>query len=397
LNVGRELSGLARLAPVLEALPGPAYLVGGTVRDLLLGHPARFDFDVVVIGDGETFALQLGERLGGRVTTHGRFGTATVYYGDGAHVDVATARTETYAAPAALPDVAPAISIEADLARRDFTINALAVSLPDGELVDPFEGRLHLADRIVRVLHEHSFVDDPTRILRAVRYEARLRFRMDPKTETLALLAIPELARPSGARVREELISLLEEDEAATALQRLHDLGVDKALHPQLSFEERGLLATLRELATRYHLPRARWELGVLAIAPPQGWLDTLNVPRVVAARVDAATGEAAGLRARLQEGASLSPAQAVEEIERTGPDTPLLALAQEDIGLLRSYFEQWRNVRLELTGDDLAALGLGESPRVGEVLAELRRRKLDGRLDDRAAELAAARELIAR
>src|SRR5919197_5930070 len=183
MNLARELSGLERFEPVLDALPGPAYLVGGTVRDLLLGLPQRFDFDLAVVGDAERFAGHLAARLGGRLTTYGQFGTARVDYDDRAHVDVATARTESYAAPAALPDVAPADSIEDDLTRRDFTINAMAVSLPDGELVDPFGGRSHLADRLVRGLPEQSFVDDPTRIFRAARYEGKLRFPMGPKTE----------------------------------------------------------------------------------------------------------------------------------------------------------------------------------------------------------------------
>jgi tRNA nucleotidyltransferase (CCA-adding enzyme) len=395
LNLARQLGALERLGPVLDALPGPAFLVGGTVRDLLLRRPPQFDFDLAVVGDAEAFARELAQRLAGRVTTYDRFGTATVHYGDGAHVDVATARTEKYAAPGALPDVAPAASIEEDLARRDFTINAMAVALPNGDLVDPFEGQRHLADRLVRVLHEGSFVDDPTRIFRAARYEARLGFRMDPKTETLALMSLPELRRLSGARVREELVALLEEDAAALALQRLHRLEADRALNPELSFDEQGLIEALRELAARYGLPRARWELGLLSIAPPPGWLDELAVPRVVVVRVEAAIREAPALRARLRE-AWLTPAEAVEEIERTGPDTPLLALAQEDIRLLRDYFERWRHVRLDITGEDLAALGLDESPRVGEVLAELRRRKLNGGLEGRAEELAAARELIA-
>jgi tRNA nucleotidyltransferase (CCA-adding enzyme) len=396
LNLTRELSRLERLAPVLDALPGPAYLVGGTVRDLLLERPAEFDFDLTVIGDPETFAQTLARRLDGRVTTHGRFGTATVHYDDGARVDVATARTETYAAPAALPEVAPASSIDPDLARRDFTINAMAVSLPDGELVDPFGGRLHLIEALVRVLHERSFDDDPTRIFRAVRYEARLRFRMDPKTETLALMAVRQLPRLSGARIRDELVPLLGEDEAAAALERLHRLGADAALDPRLSFRDTGLVAMIRELAERYGLARTRAELGLLALAPPPGWLDELKLPRAVVTRVEAAVREAPELRARLR-AAALTPAEVVEEIERTGPDTPLLALAQDDLPLIREYFERWRDVRPELTGNDLAVLGLDESPRVGEVLAELRRRKLNGDLHDRAAELDAARSLIGR
>jgi tRNA nucleotidyltransferase (CCA-adding enzyme) len=389
-----RLEGLEHLRPVLEALPGPAYVVGGAVRDLLLYRPG-FDLDLVVVGDAEAYAQALGERLGGRVVTHGHFGTAVVHFGDGRHLDVAMARTETYPAPGALPEVAPASSIEDDLARRDFTINAMAISLPDEELVDPFSGRSHLADRLVRVLHERSFVDDPTRIFRAAQYEGRLGFRMDPKTETLALMAVPGVRNLSGARVREELTAILAEERAPAILRRLHELGVDEALHPDLRFPEDGrLLERLRHLAAQY-APAPQWELGFLALAPPPGWLDELKVPRWAVTRIEAAVQEAPFLRARLRR-LDLRPADVVEAVEGTGADTPLLALAQEDIPALHDYFLRLRDVHVELTGDDLAALGLGQSPRVGEVLAELRRRRLNGELDSRAAEIAAARELIA-
>jgi tRNA nucleotidyltransferase (CCA-adding enzyme) len=390
--IARELSGLERFGPVLDALPRPAYLVGGTVRDLLLHLPPRFDFDLVVIGDAEAFARTLAERLGGTVTTHGRFGTATVHYGDRAHVDVATARTESYAAPAALPDVAAATTIDEDLRRRDFTINAMAVSLPDTELVDPFDGLRHLDERLIRVLHEQSFVDDPTRIFRGARYEARLHFRMDPKTETLALLAVPEVRRLSGARVREELYAIFAEDEAPAALARLHRFGVDEALG--MTFPDRSVLPALRALDAQYGLRFAPEHLGLLAIDAPAEKLDELKVERRLVRSTDAAHEDAAALRDELA--GTPSPAEIVDAVERTGPDTALYALALGDHPALRSYFERLRNVRLDLGGDDLAALGLAESPRVGEVLAELRRRKLNGELDGRAEELAAARELIA-
>jgi tRNA nucleotidyltransferase (CCA-adding enzyme) len=393
MNLARELGGLERFEPVLEALPGPSYLVGGTVRDLLLGNPPRFDFDVAVVGEAEPYARTLADRLGGRLTTHGRFGTATVHYGDGAHVDVATARTETYPSPAALPEVAPASTIEQDLRRRDFTINAMAIALPDGELLDPFGGQEHLRERLIRVLHEGSFEDDPTRIFRAARYEARLGFRMDPKTETLALLAVPQLRPLSGARVREELFAIFHEDEAERALHRLHGLGVDTAL--ELEFPaEAGLLARLRELAGEYDLNLVPEHVGLLAVQAPPGKLDALKVPRRIAGSVDTAHAEAGALRERLA--TASSPAKIVEEVEQTGPDTALYALALDELPALREYFERLRHVRLEIDGSDLAALGLDESPRVGEVLAELRRRKLNGQLDGLSAELAAARELVA-
>jgi tRNA nucleotidyltransferase (CCA-adding enzyme) len=393
--VGRELRSLARFSPLLDALPGPAYLVGGTVRDLLLYRPPRFDFDLAVVGDAEAFARELTERLGGRLTTHGRFGTATVTYDEGAHVDVAAARTETYASPGALPDVAPAATIQEDLSRRDFTINAMAIELPSARLIDPFEGVPHLGERLVRVLHEQSFVDDPTRIFRAARYETRLGFRMDPKTETLALLAVPEVRNLSGARVREELFAIFEEEEPEPTLARLHALGVDTALG--VSFPERpsSVQDRLRGLNDLYGLGLPRWHLGLLSVRAPDGWLDEIKVTRRVADSVQAAHREEPFLSASIA-GRRHEPAQIVEAVERSGPDTALYALALGELPSLRQYFERLRSVELELDGNDLAALGLAESPRVGEVLAELRRRKLNGELAGRREELAAARELIA-
>jgi len=400
MKLARELSELERFGPVLDALPGPSYLVGGTVRDLLLGRPPRFDFDLAVAGDAETYARDLAERLGGRVTTHGRFGTAQVRYGN-AHIDLATLRTETYAAPAALPDVAPAETIEEDLRRRDFTINAMAIALPDADLVDPLQGEQHLREKLVRVLHERSFVDDPTRIFRAARYETRLGFRMDPKTETLALLAAPDTRLVSGARVREELFAILEEDEPERTLARLHALGVDRALGVEFPAAPTNLQQRLRALNENYSLGLPRWHLGLLSIRAPEGWLNQLEVVRRVVEGVEAAYREEPFLGVALT-GREGAPAEIVEAIERVGPDTALYALAREDLRrhgdptpALRRYFDRLRDVELEVDGEDLMALGLAESPRVGEVLGELRRRKLNGELPGRAEELAAARELI--
>ena len=394
-SVGRELAGLERFGAVLAALPGPAYLVGGTVRDLMLRRPPRYDFDLAVVGDGERFAGRLAARLGGRITTYGQFGTARVDYDEGAHVDVATARTETYSEPAALPDVAPADAIEDDLRRRDFTINAMAIALPDARLIDCFDGVTHLRDRLVRVLHEGSFVEDPTRIFRAARYETRLEFRMDPKTETLAMLAAPVVGQLSGARVREELFAIFEEDEPEKILARLHQLGVDTQLDVGFPSAPTGLQLRLRELNDAYSLGLSRAHLGLLSIRAPEGWLDDIKVNRRIADGVEAAHREEPFLRSALT-GCAEAPAAIVEAVERTGPDTALYTLARSEDRALRRYFEQLRGVRLEVDGDDLRALGLEESPRVGEVLAELRRRKLNGELPGRAEELAAARELLA-
>ena len=169
---------------------------------------------------------------------HDKFGTAVVLYGKDDRVDVVTARSESYEAPAALPTVEPG-SIAEDLHRRDFTINAMAVSLKaePGLLVDPFDGRSDLEAGRIRVLHDRSFVDDPTRILRAIRYEDRYGFRMDDETVALAreCIATGHVGDLSGARLREELVALLEEGDVSHAIPRLAELEAEKEIHPHLS------------------------------------------------------------------------------------------------------------------------------------------------------------------
>ena len=235
-----------------SALSFPLYAVGGFVRDLLLGQP-NFDVDLVVEGDAIRLAQALAQRFGGRVRSHRRFGTAkwilpesltltnddgTTYAGSELpeSLDFVTARTEFYEHPTALPTVERS-SIKQDLHRRDFTINTLAVRLtPDhwGELLDFYGGRKDLADGMIRVLHSLSFVEDPTRILRAARFEQRFAFRIEPRTEELIAGALDLLDRVSAERVRHELELILAEAEPERALCRLGELNVLARLHPQL-------------------------------------------------------------------------------------------------------------------------------------------------------------------
>jgi tRNA nucleotidyltransferase (CCA-adding enzyme) len=410
-SIAEELTRLERLQPVFEAVAAAAegvegvYLVGGTVRDILLGEPS-FDVDIAVEGDAVALARRVASALGGRVRVHEKFGTAVVLYGRGQRVDIVTARTELYDAPAALPTVEHA-SIREDLFRRDFTINAMAASLKGedfGRLVDPFGGRRDLAAGIIRVLHNLSFIEDPTRIFRAVRYENRYGFRMDEHTLRLARSCVEMglVGDLSSARLRDELVALLEEGEVGHSLLRLAELGAAEAVHPHLAADEEAvrLIRRGRELAARYGVEIPAWRLGlaVLARRMPADelytWLTRLKVRRRDAEQIAAAVRLAPRLLARLR-GRELAPSQVVALVEPHAPDAPLLALALEEVPALHRYFAELRRVRLEVTGRDLAALGLAESPRVGEVLAELRRRKLDGELDGREAELAAARELI--
>jgi tRNA nucleotidyltransferase (CCA-adding enzyme) len=411
-SIADELARLERLAPIFGAIAAISepyegvYLVGGTVRDILLGEES-FDVDIAVEGDAIAFARALADELDGDLRTHEKFATARVFPKDGQHVDVVTARTEFYDAPGSLPTVEHA-SIREDLLRRDFTINAMAASLKGedfGRLVDPFGGRRDLASGTIRVLHNLSFIDDPTRIFRAVRYENRYGFRMDASTLRLArgcieMGLVGDLS--SSARLHDELVLLLEEEEIAHSILRLAELGLAPAIHPHLAADEEAVRLISRVDALQAELapeaPRWRLRLAVLARRLPSeevlDWLDRLKVRRRDAKRIAEAVTVAPRLVERLADDRA-DPAEVVALAERYAPDAPLLALALADVPALRDYFARLRNVRLEVTGADLAELGLPESPRVGEVLDELRRRKLRGELDGRESELAAARELV--
>jgi tRNA nucleotidyltransferase (CCA-adding enzyme) len=411
-SLATELESLGRLAPVFDAVAAVSepyegvYLVGGTVRDILLGERS-FDVDIAVEGDAIAFARTLAQALGGRVRTHTKFGTAVVLYSDGERVDVVTTRTEFYDAPAALPSVEHA-TLREDLFRRDFTINAMAVSLEAadlGRLVDPFGGRDDLAARTIRVLHNLSFIEDPTRIFRALRYETRLGFRMDEHTYRLAVGCIDMglVGDLSSARLRDELEALLGEEQVGHAILRLAELGLDAAIHPHLAADEEAvaLIDGMRALRDRYEVDLPDRRLGLIALARKlpadelYAWLERLAVRRRDAEQIAAAVTVGPRIVERLSREPA-EPAEVVALVEPFAPDAPLYALALADLDALHAYFRRLREVRLEVTGADLAELGVPESPRVGEILAELRRRKLNGDLDGRESELAAARELIA-
>lgn len=393
------LPGMGELLPALEDA-GPVHLVGGAVRDLLRGQ-VPLDLDVCVDGEAGGIAQAVAERLGGEVEQHDRFGTATLV-APGVRVDFARTRRERYEAPGALPEVEPA-PLEDDLRRRDFTVNAMAASLaPDslGELVDPLGGREDLEARVIRVLHERSFADDPTRLLRAVRYEARLDAGMDAHTEELAQAAVADgaLGTVSGNRLRVELVLLLEEHEMPSALERVCGLGIDRGLFPSLLCDpERAASTALAAAETG-----ADRALAVLAalIAPDADalhpWLDRLGFTRSERERVARAALAGPQLAHRLTREMSDSE---VHALLRNEPDEALaLALAWGAPGepVLR-FAATLRDARLEVTGADLLAAGVPQSPALGRALDETLRRKLDGDVSGRDAELALAVELAQR
>jgi tRNA nucleotidyltransferase (CCA-adding enzyme) len=249
-------------------------------------------------------------------------------------------------------------------------------------------------------LHDGSFVDDPTRIFRALRYASRYGFRLDEHTDALARDAIASglVGRLSPARLRDELVLLLDEPQAAESLRRVRELGLDRAIDPRVTADDEVFLR-LRELRDRYAVGIPAWRLGLATLARDLGadaraWLDALKLRRQDARAIAAAVS--AGPKLAEEARRVETPAEVVALADPYPPDAPLFALALGDAPALHDYFGRLREVRLEVDGSDLAELGLEESPRVGEVLSELRRRKLNGELDSRDSELAAAKELIA-
>jgi len=394
----RAVPGMDRILGALDGAPS-TFLVGGAVRDLLHGVGA-VDLDLCVEGDAVATARLLAERLGGgEVVGHERFGTATVHV-DGLSVDLAETRRETYERPGALPRVEPA-DLEEDLGRRDFTVNAMAAVLNGpsrGRLIDPHGGLADLDAGIVRVLHPRSFEDDPTRLLRAVRYETRLGARMDPDTEARAREAIEvgALATVSGPRLRMPLLALLAEPEVARAVGRLADLGIDRGLHPELrADEERAASAALASLETGADRTLAVLAALVSSAAESLGvWLEHLGLPG----------GERDRVRRAAETGATLARALGVDH-----PDSELHALLgaepPEALALALAlgapaapvvhYFGRLRGVRLEVTGGELLEAGVPPSPALGRALAETLRRKLDGEVGGHDEELRVALALV--
>jgi tRNA nucleotidyltransferase (CCA-adding enzyme) len=358
LTASPRLRAIADVVAARDTDAPDVFVVGGTVRDILHGDDGGDDIDLAVEGDAIAFAYTLAAALGGHATPHRKFGTAVVSGADHHHVDVVTTRRESYDAPGALPTVEHA-ELAHDLHRRDFTINAMAASLVPGDLgavFDPYGGRADLRAGIVRVLHDASFVDDPTRILRGVTYEARYGFRFDEDTERLArdCLASGHVGDLSSSRLRDELVDLLEDARAADGIRRLGELGVDTAIHPSLRGDDEAaeLFARAVALGEELGVEVPSWRLGIEALArgmsPEEAveWLDRLKVRRRDVEHIVDAVTAAPRIVERL--GArSLDPAQLVAIADPFAPDAPLLALAYEDRPELRDYFTRLRDVRL--------------------------------------------------
>ena len=355
-ELGVRLDALEGIDQARDLLAGQhAYLVGGAVRDLLLGR-RTVDLDLVVEGD----ALALARRGGARVRGHDRFRTATVELG-GLRADLASARREDYGHPGALPTVSPA-GIQEDLARRDFTINAMAVPiLGDTALIDPHDGLSDLRAGRIRVLHARSFVDDPTRALRAARYAARLDFGIEE--DTARLLGKADLSTVSAERVQAELERILAEEGAPDALALLADWNL-----AEIDEEAPARIRSARRL-----LAQAGWD----ELASPDEVLPVLVRP-------------APGLEATADHLAASSPARASQmaTLARGRGSAELVLARIRGAEWIDDWVRDHRHVHLEIDGTDLLAAGVAEGPGVGAALAAALTAKLDGEAAGREEEL---------
>ncbi|RJQ54378.1 MAG: CBS domain-containing protein [Actinobacteria bacterium] len=401
-----EISGLLRALGEIAAKAGVrAYIVGGLVRDLLLGVP-NLDVDVVIEGDGIAFARKVVARLGGRVRAHAKFGTAVVVLPDEFYIDVASARTEFYERPAALPQVERS-SIRQDLARRDFTINAMAIRIDsphEGELLDFFGGIHDLTHHTVSVLHNLSFVEDPTRLFRAVRFEQRYEFRMDEQTEELARRAIQMgmVSELSDVRLREELVAILSEKTAFAALSRLAQLGALAGLHPKVRVDEelRRIFADIDEALLALDLyfaarPR-RWIVLLTAMlrglrrAEIERWAERMRLRKSDLGLLEQGILESGRLLGRLSAKRKMKNSTIYFLLHgvRLEPLVYVYALGHEAArGRIEHYLTELKGVKPHLSGADLVKQGVSPGPHFGKLLHDLQVAKLDGRLQSKQDE----------
>ena len=428
-----RLTLLQEIAQIAQEQHVALYIVGGFVRDLLLDHPS-LDFDLVIEGDAISLAKKVGDKFGGRITTHKRFGTAKWHLNEEhstnnprsellnqlisvdqplSTLDFITARTEFYTHPTALPTVEHG-SIKLDLHRRDFTINTLAMRLDGnhyGILLDYWGGYSDLQKGAIRVLHSLSFIDDPTRTLRAVRYEQRYKFQISPRTLDLLADARPLLDRVSGDRIRHELNNIINEEFAAAMLSRLNDLGLLEAIHKDLQWNDQleKQISTLKP-----HTPEEYWNLGPDFVGPRikealvyilwlvplpiyriQGVLNRLKLPKAMKDIIRSACF----IWHELPDLVNEKPSAITARFHKTSPlaiyglyhacNDPQL---QE---ILKTYAKIWVHISPFTTGHDLKAHGLPPGPLYKQILAELRTGWLNGEISSRQEEDQVLKKLI--
>ena len=381
---------LRLLQLVLDEATGrglPLYIVGGSVRDLVLGRPLN-DFDLTVEGDAIALARSLAAKHGGGVTAHTKFGTAKWFLPADLKeqhntLDLISARSETYKHPAALPTVAVG-SIADDLRRRDFTINAMAIRLDGdhfGELRDDLQAMDDLRKGIVRVLHPASFIDDPTRMYRAARYAERYGFQIAEDTLVLIPEARPFVEKLSPQRIRHELDLILDEPNAVAMLARLEELDLLSCIHPALADFKKSNLATVKSEDQALQTRNSRWALWLMHLTDQE--VEFINDRLHFTADLLKVLRSIALLEANLTALAGLKPSEAVEMLESysfKALEVVSAALPEGEVkNILSRYLSDWWHVKPKTTGHDLKKRGIPPGPKYNEILRRLRAAWLDG------------------
>lgn len=369
------------------------FLVGGAVRDLFLGR-ANFDLDLVVEGDAIELAQELAKNIQAKLIAHHRFGTATFKFAD-FNIDIATARRESYSRPGALPDVESG-TIADDLFRRDFSINAMALSLmPErfGELIDLYHGKEDIQKRFIRILHQNSFRDDATRIFRAIRYEQRLDFTIEPHTDDLLRRDVAMLKTVSGDRIRHELMLILMEEFPERVLSRAAEFGVLSELNQSLTYDAwlGQKFEQARQLQKRTSLCQLYLCLLVYHLTESENeqFLTRLNFPK----KFVEAIPQTLQLKAQLKHLAEpeLKPSDIYQLLHNYVPlaiQANMLAVRSRVIKqYLRLYLIKLQYTRPLLNGEDLKRIGVSPGPELGKILKAIHEAKLNGQVRTRKGE----------
>lgn len=399
-----------------------AFVVGGFVRDLIIGVK-NLDLDIVVEGNAIEFAKAFAKILKGSLVVYPKFGTATVLMpwglnkGQRFKLDIASARKEEYKRPGALPDVEFS-SLKEDLYRRDFTINAMAISLNKegfGRLIDFFNGRGHLKRGVISTLHKNSFLDDPTRIFRAVRFEQRYGFKIDGPTERLIKTAIKKkmFSRAGNMRIRDELILMLKEKAPLQAIKRMYELDELRFIHPGVKFDKK-LINLFKSIGRvcQWHektLPLKnkkldKWLIYIMALLGQldrksvKGLCEKFNLPGRDRVRIISYSKEAGNVLNALAQ-RKLLPSEIYKILHLISYEAIILILAGTGKYIIkkriRSYLAKYSRITIKVAGNDLKEIGFKSGPALGKVLKNILYAKIDGEVVGRRGELAFARKLL--
>jgi tRNA nucleotidyltransferase (CCA-adding enzyme) len=415
-RIVQVLRDLGRIGEELDVL---VYAVGGFVRDLLLGIE-NDDIDVTIEGNGILFAETFAREFGCRIKSHEKFGTAVIVFPDGFKIDVASTRLEYYSSPGALPTVERS-SLKMDLYRRDFTINTLAIQLNSsefGHLIDYYGGQRDLQERSIRVLHNLSFVEDPTRVFRAIRFEQRLDFHIAKHTENLIKNAVKMefLDKLGGKRLLSELVHILREKDPLRAVDRMNELGLLRFINPELRMNAvtRKVLEETKKIVSWFELlflerRSEKWAIYFLALCESltedqfQGTCNRLAVVEHYKEKLFEMRKKAGEVLDLMQRMAARRTKVQRSDIYHWLKELPVELLlymmakteSEEVKKFISLYFTQLQNVRCFITGRDLKKLGVPPGPRFREILDKLLEARLNNLVQSREEELQLARQYI--